>query len=78
MLGQTFVKAFAKEGAKIALLVRSLDKASPLLAEIRADGGIIAAYPSDVINKESLRKARELINQELGTCHILINGAGDN
>lgn len=78
VLGQAFVRALASEGATIALLVRNIEKAGPLIAECTKLGATIRAYESDVLDKEALIKARLAINKELGTCDILINGAGGN
>jgi NAD(P)-dependent dehydrogenase (short-subunit alcohol dehydrogenase family) len=78
VLCSMFAKATAQCGAKVALLDRNFENAQQFADEIIAEGNIAKAYSVDVLNKESLEQARMLIKEELGTCDILINGAGGN
>lgn len=73
-----FAQEFAKAGAKVALLNRTLDKAQAVADQITADGGIAKAYQTNVLDKSNLEQVRNAINSDLGTCDILINGAGGN
>lgn len=68
-----FAKALADNGAKVAVLDLNYEAAKKVADEI---GGI--AVETNVLDSESLKKAREKVNSELGTCDILINGAGGN
>ena len=45
---------------------------------IKQDGGVAKAYKANVLDQESLEQVRNLVNAELGTVDILINGAGGN
>ncbi len=78
VLGGVLTKALAKEGAKVAILGRSLEKAEKLANEIIAEGGVALGISADVVNKESLVAAHKQINEQLGTIDILVNGAGGN
>lgn len=78
VLCSKFAKSLAKCGAKVALLDRNLESAAKYAEEIVAEGYVAKAYQVDVLNKESLVNAREEIRKDLGTCDILINGAGGN
>ncbi|MBS5937931.1 SDR family oxidoreductase [Clostridium sp.] len=78
ILCSMFAKAIAECGAKVALLDRNLEGAQNYANEIIKEGHIAKAYEVDVLNKESLEAAREQIVTDLGTCDILINGAGGN
>lgn len=78
VLCSMFAKALAQCGAKVALLDLNLPAAEQFAAEITAAGGTARAYEANVLKKETLEAARERIHAELGTCDILINGAGGN
>lgn len=78
VLCSTLAKALAKEGHKIAVLDLRKDAADRVAAEIISEGGIAISIASDVLDKESLEEAKTLVNEQLGTCDILINGAGGN
>ena len=73
-----FAKAVAKCGAKVAILDLNLSSAQKVADEIKADGSIALAVEANVLKKESLEKAYEVILKEFGPCDILINGAGGN
>lgn len=78
VLCRIMAKSLAKKGFKVALLAREMGKAESLKNEIDEDGGIAYIFEADVLKKETLEKARLQITEKLGTCDILINGAGGN
>ncbi len=73
-----FAKTLAKQGVKVAVLDLNEAAAQKVADEIVADGGVAIAVGCNVLEKESMEKAREFINEKLGTCDILLNGAGGN
>lgn len=73
-----FSKALAQCGAKVAILDLKKESAGKVAGEIKESGGIAIAVECNVLDRESLKKAREIVNKELGPCDILINGAGGN
>ena len=73
-----FAKDLAAQGVKVAVLDLNKDAAQAVADEIVAAGGTALAVACNVLEKESLDAARALINETLGTCDILINGAGGN
>ncbi|MBQ4645447.1 MAG: SDR family oxidoreductase [Clostridia bacterium] len=73
-----FAKTLAKQGVKVAVLDLNETAAQKVADEIVADGGVAIAVGCNVLEKESMEKAREIINEKLGTCDILLNGAGGN
>ena len=73
-----FAKTLAKQGVKVAVLDLNEAAAQKVADEINADGGVAIAVGCNVLEKESMEKARETINEKLGTCDILLNGAGGN
>lgn len=78
VLCSMFAEALSKTGAKIALLDLNYDAAEEFAEKIRKDGGFAKAYACNVLKKESLEEAHEKVMADLGTCDILINGAGGN
>ena len=71
-------KAVASNGAKVALLDLNLESAQAVADEIVKDGGIAKAYKTNVLDKDNLVEVRNAILADLGTCDVLINGAGGN
>lgn len=78
VLCSTMSKALAKAGAKIALVDLDINKASAVAREIREDGGVAFEYGANVLDKTSLHECHNKVIADLGTCDILINGAGGN
>ncbi|NNF33253.1 MAG: SDR family oxidoreductase [Saprospiraceae bacterium] len=78
VLCSTLAKALAREGNKIAVLDLRHDAAIQVADEINAEGGIAIGLEANVLEKESLVKAKNEVNEKFGTCDILINGAGGN
>ncbi len=78
VLCSTFAKAIAACGAKVAILDLRKEAAEAVADEIKADGGQAIGISANVLEKASLEAARAEVNEKLGTCDILINGAGGN
>lgn len=73
-----FAKALARQGVKVAVLDLNEAAARKVADEINADGGTAIAVGCNVLDTDSMKQAREIINEKLGTCDILLNGAGGN
>ena len=78
VLCSVIAMAYAKEGAKVALLDLSLENATLKANEIVEAGYIAKAYQCNVLVKESIEAAHQAILKDFGKCDILINGAGGN
>ena len=68
----------AASGAKVAVLGRNTDRAEAVVKEVVDSGGVAAAFLTDVLDRESLEKARDRIVETFSTIDILVNGAGGN
>ena len=75
----------AVSGAKVALIGRNIDKLNKVAGEITSDADseygkkvTVKGYSCDVTDKAKLVEIYEVIKKELGSCDILINGAGGN
>lgn len=73
-----FAKALARQGVKVAVLDLNEAAAQKVADEITAEGGTAIAVGCNVLEPESMEQARAVINEKLGTCDILLNGAGGN
>lgn len=78
VLCSSFAKALAECGAKVAVLDLRAENAKKVADEINKMGGHAIGVEANVLKRESLETARETVNKELGTCDILLNGAGGN
>ena len=77
-LCSVMAKSLAAQGYKVALLGRSLQKLEVVEEEIRQAGGTAISVSTDVANEASVQAAAAAIETALGTCTVLINGAGGN
>ncbi len=78
VLCSAFSKTLARAGAKVALLDLNEAAAEKIAEEIRAEGGIAVAYKCNCLDKAECFAVAGRVERELGSCDILINGAGGN
>jgi len=74
----TMAKALAAEGMKVAILDLKLEAAKSVADEINQAGGIAIGVAANVLELESLKAAKQIVDGQLGECDILVNGAGGN
>lgn len=78
VLCSEMAKELAKQGMRLAILNRTAQKGEAVIQSIKENGGEAINFSVDVLNKESLIAARQLILQQYGQIDVLINGAGGN
>ncbi|MGX5688731.1 SDR family oxidoreductase [Arcticibacter tournemirensis] len=78
VLCSTMAKALSDQGAKIAILDLKAETAERVASEINSAGGQAVGVACNVLEAESLKAAHAKVVELLGTCDILINGAGGN
>lgn len=75
-IGRASALALAKQGAKIALAARRVDRLEALVLEIKTLGGEALAIPTDVLKKEDIQNAITKTVATFGRLDILLNNAG--
>jgi NAD(P)-dependent dehydrogenase (short-subunit alcohol dehydrogenase family) len=78
VLCSTLASALAEKGHKIAILDLRIEAANKVADVINSKGGTAIGVAANVLEKESLINAKVEVNKQLGSCDILINGAGGN
>lgn len=78
ILGNSMVRHFADEGARVVILDRNEQAGAALAAEASAQGGQVMFLYTDVLNKEVLESNYEQVMAKYGRIDVLINGAGGN
>ena len=79
IIGSAMVKALASAGAKIAIADINKETAEKVAGEISKEyNAQIIGVEANVLDKESLIRAKKIINEKLGDIDLLINGAGGN
>ena len=73
-----FAKVLARAGAKVALLDLNFDAADQFAKEIISEGGVAKAYSCNVLDKDICYSVADQVEKDLGSCDILVNGAGGN
>lgn len=73
-----FAKDLARQGMKVAILDLRLEAAEKVAEEIKSEGFEAKGFACNVLEKESMEKARQEILEVYGTCDLLVNGAGGN
>ena len=74
----TMAHAFAQAGAKVAALDLNGEAVQKLAEECKAEGLVCEGYKANVLDAEALKDVHEAVLRDLGSCDILVNGAGGN
>lgn len=78
VLCSAMAEALATKGHNIAVLDLRKESAENVAFKINDNGGNAIGVEANVLEKESLNKAKAKVNEAFGKCDILINGAGGN
>ena len=78
VLCSEMARELARQGVKVAIINRTIEKGAAIVSEIEAAGGKAIAVAADVLERTSLENAKEVIIEAFGSVDILINGAGGN
>jgi NAD(P)-dependent dehydrogenase (short-subunit alcohol dehydrogenase family) len=75
-MGATITKAFAAEGARLALVARDVAAVKPVAREVQAMGAEAIIVPCDLTDPAQCDKAAAATKDAFGRIDILINVAG--
>jgi 3-oxoacyl-[acyl-carrier protein] reductase len=75
-IGRACAIRLAKEGARVVLAARSLDKLQQVESEIASAGGEAASFAMDVAQEEQIKSAIKSALERFGKIDILVNNAG--
>lgn len=74
-VGRATARAFARRGAKVALLARGKAGLAGARQDVEELGGVALEVPLDVADADAIELAAERIQQELGPIDVWINNA---
>jgi len=75
-LGRQFALALAREGAKLAILARRVERLEQVKAEVEALGTECIAVRCDVTDTSDIKNAVNTVKEHYGRIDILVNNAG--
>ena len=74
-VGRATARAFARRGARIALIARDRDALEDTKAEIESIGGEAMCFPADVADDERVFEVADEIERDMGPIAIWVNNA---
>lgn len=77
-LGKAMAIALGREGSRVALVARDVEKLNETAEAIRSEGGEAAIFQADLTIEEQVAALERQVSADLGRVQILINNAGVN
>jgi gluconate 5-dehydrogenase len=78
-LGRQMARAFAEQGANLAILARRMERLEELATELQMECGVnVLPVQCDVTDTKSIEAAGEKVEKEYGKVDILLNCAGSS
>jgi NAD(P)-dependent dehydrogenase (short-subunit alcohol dehydrogenase family) len=74
-IGRTTAEMFAREGAKVAVTGRTVDRGEKVVARITEAGGTAAFFPLDITDEASVHSVMDAVADRFGKLDVLINNA---
>lgn len=75
-IGRACALSLARDGAKVALAARNLEKIKAVAAEIAQAGGEAAAFQIDVASDDEIKAGVKAAIERFGKIDVLVNNAG--
>jgi NAD(P)-dependent dehydrogenase (short-subunit alcohol dehydrogenase family) len=74
-IGRSIAEMFGREGAKVAVTGRTVDRGEKVVANIKAAGGEAAFFPLDITDEDSVHSVMDAVADRFGKLDVLINNA---
>ena len=74
-IGRSTAEMFAREGAKVAVTGRTVDRGEKVVANIREGGGEAEFFSLDITDEDSVHSVLDAVADRFGRLDILINNA---
>jgi NAD(P)-dependent dehydrogenase (short-subunit alcohol dehydrogenase family) len=78
VLGGAMAKGLAGAGARVGVLGRRKERTEEIASEVEKGGGEALALRADVLKREQLEAARDVVLERWGRVDVLVNAAGGN
>ena len=75
-IGAAMAEAFARVGARVALVDRDIDAARRVAGALAEQGAKVLAVACDIADEAQVQAAAEQVRQQLGPASALVNNAG--
>ncbi|MBL8502306.1 MAG: SDR family NAD(P)-dependent oxidoreductase, partial [Rhodocyclaceae bacterium] len=75
-IGAAIAQAYAREGARVAVVDMNAEAADAVAAAIRQSGGAAKGFACNVAERESVNRMATDVTAEWGRVDILVNNAG--
>jgi len=75
-IGRAIARAYAHEGARVALVSRTSEELEQLATEIRTAGGDALCFTCDVRDSAAVNNVVDAVVAQWGTIDALVNAAG--
>jgi 3-oxoacyl-[acyl-carrier protein] reductase len=76
-IGRATAKLFAAEGAKVAVVSRTLENVERVVTDIKTDGGVALGVVCDISDADQIKAAVDRVVAAYGRIDILVNNAFD-
>jgi NAD(P)-dependent dehydrogenase (short-subunit alcohol dehydrogenase family) len=77
-LGSVMARGLARAGARVGVLSRRQAVAEDVARAIEGEDGMALALPADVLKRQQLELARDVVMERWGRLDVLVNAAGGN
>ena len=74
-IGRAVALQLAQDGARVAVLARSVDQLEETAATLRGEGGVALVVPADLGDHDAVARVARITAKELGPVDILVNNA---